>query len=144
MQDKIERDWFKPSKHEVIHYIFLYFFNIFLYFHIFFVIRNHRRDSKFPHNLWNVFERVAAGLPRTNNNIEGWHRRMSVSVGCHHPNIWQAMNRLLRHQIIAGEASPLQRPQYRDLNQRLQMLVANYHNRPRLEYLRGIAHNLNM
>ena len=96
-------------------------------------IRNHRRDPKFPHNLWNVFERVAAGLPRTNNNIEGWHRRMSASVGCHHLNIWlfldvlkreQAMNRLLRHQIIAGEAPPLQRRQYRDLNQRLQMLVA--------------------
>ena len=40
MQDKIERDWFKPSKHEVIHYIFLYIFHIFLYFHIFFVITN--------------------------------------------------------------------------------------------------------
>ena len=40
MQDKIESDWFKPSKHEVIHYIFLYFFYIFLYFHIFFVITN--------------------------------------------------------------------------------------------------------
>ena len=40
MQDKIERDWFKPSKHEVIHYIFLIFFYIFSYFHIFFVITN--------------------------------------------------------------------------------------------------------
>ena len=53
------------------------------------------------------------------------------------------MNRVLIHRIIAGEAPP-QRRQYRDLNQRLQTLAANYHNRPRLEYLRGIAHNLSM
>ena len=40
MQAKIECDWFKPSKHEVIHYMFLYIFYIFLYFHILFVITN--------------------------------------------------------------------------------------------------------
>ena len=101
-------------------------------------IRNRRRDSKFPH-MWNVFDRVAAGLPRTHNNIEGWHRRMAASVWCHHPNIWlfldvlkreQTTNRVLIHQIIAGEAPPPQRRQYRDLNQRLQTLASNYHNRP--------------
>ena len=59
-------------------------------------IRNRRRDPKFPHNLWNVFDRVAAGLPRTNNNIEGWHRRMGASVGCHHPNIWLFLDVLKR------------------------------------------------
>ena len=55
---------------------------------------------KLPHNLWNAFERVAARLPRTNSNIESWHRRMAASVGCHHPNIWLVLDVLKREQTM--------------------------------------------
>jgi len=54
--------------------------------------RRNRRGPTFVHALWNCYARVEAGLPRTNNNIEGWHRRMAASVGCHHPNIWMFLD----------------------------------------------------
>ena len=82
----------------------------------------------------NCYDRVEAGLPRTNNNIEGWHRRMAASCGCHHPNIWifldvlkkeQSLNRMTVIQILAGEGTPPQRRIYRDLGQRLQTLVGD-------------------
>ena len=115
--------------------------------------RRNRRGPVFPLPLWNMVDRVHAGLPRTNNNIEGWHRHMDASVGCHHPSIWtfldvlkkeQALNRINILQIIAGEGPPPQRRIYRNITQRLETLVAAYDNRPRLEFLRSVAHNLHM
>ena len=35
--------------------------------------RRHRRDPRFSHDMWNVFHCTLQELPRTNNNIEGWH-----------------------------------------------------------------------
>jgi hypothetical protein len=36
--------------------------------------RRHRRDPRFSHDMWNVYHCTLQELPRTNNNIEGWHR----------------------------------------------------------------------
>ena len=47
-----------------------------------------RREPRFQYSMWNCHDRVGEGFPRTNNHCEGWHRRMSASVGAYHPNIW--------------------------------------------------------
>ena len=39
----------------------------------------------FPINLWNMFHRTDAELPRTSNIIEGWHRSFNVQVSSYHP-----------------------------------------------------------
>ncbi len=115
--------------------------------------RRRRRGPTFPPAIWNVYSRVEAGLPRTNNNIEGWHRRMDASAGCHHPNIWvfldilkkeEALNRITVIQTLAGQGPPPQRRTYRNITQRLQTLVGDYENRGRLDFLRGVAHNLHV
>ena len=31
--------------------------------------------------IWNVKQRLDSGLPKTNNHVEGWHRRIQSSVG---------------------------------------------------------------
>ena len=36
--------------------------------------RRQRRDTRFSHDMWNVYQRTLQELPRTNNNIDGWHR----------------------------------------------------------------------
>ena len=37
--------------------------------------RNRQRAAPtFSIDLWNMFQRAQGGLPRTNNNIEGWHQ----------------------------------------------------------------------
>ncbi|QQP39097.1 Uncharacterized protein FKW44_019871, partial [Caligus rogercresseyi] len=34
----------------------------------------------FAINLWNIVNQTDERLPRTNNNVEGWHRRFSSQV----------------------------------------------------------------
>ena len=66
-------------------------------------------------------------------------------------NIWlfldvlkreQSLNTLTVHQILAGEAAPPQRRIYRNITQRLQNLLTEYDSKTRLDFLRGIALNL--
>ena len=59
-----------------------------------------------------VFERTTADEPRTNNILEGWHRRFNTIVVKHHPNICEFLERLkgeqahtdtLVEQLVAGQ-----------------------------------------
>ena len=43
-----------------------------------------RRESLFPIEIWNMFNRTDEELPRTNNAVEGWHRGFQANVAaCH-------------------------------------------------------------
>ena len=44
-----------------------------------------RRRSLFALNLWNMFHRTFDDFPRTNNHVEGWHRRFQAQVSSCHP-----------------------------------------------------------
>ena len=41
-----------------------------------------RRGVTFPVTMWNVYDRVNDGLPRTNNAVEGWDRAHAVQRRC--------------------------------------------------------------
>ena len=41
-----------------------------------------------------MYERTIADEPRTNNILEGWHRRFNTIVAKHHPNIYGFLERL--------------------------------------------------
>ena len=45
-----------------------------------------RKDPHFVHVQWNVHSRTTEGLPRTSNNVEGWHLAFSHIVS-HHPHL---------------------------------------------------------
>ena len=62
--------------------------------------RHGRRQPPFAHTMWSVHNRVEEGLPRTNNHVEGWHRRMQSNVGAYHPSIWHFLNVLRREQSL--------------------------------------------
>ena len=47
-------------------------------------------------------------------------------------------------QALAGEDPPPQHQKYRDVTNRLKNVVSEENNRPVLDFLRGIAHNLQM
>jgi len=73
--------------------------------------------------------------------------------GGHHPNFWrflsvlqrqQSLSELEQTQLMAGEEAPPTRKRYKDNNERIVALVNDYTNRPKLEYLEGIAFNLKM
>ena len=51
--------------------------------------RGRRLEPLFPHALWNMNARVEDNLPRTNNDIEGWHSGFAVMFRYTHPPVWQ-------------------------------------------------------
>ena len=51
-------------------------------------------NGNFPPNHWNYFNQH---MPRTNNNVEGWHSRMTEVITKSHPNIFA------RIEFIRGE-----------------------------------------
>ena len=40
----------------------------------------HRGDPTFAHDVWNMYMRTRDELPRTNNNVEGWHRGVQFHI----------------------------------------------------------------
>ena len=110
-----------------------------------------RANPIFSIAMWNMFHRTHQEMPRTNNNIEGWHRRFQGLCMGHHLTFWkflstlkkeESVNRAEMAQIEAGHAPPAQRRRYMDVNERILNLVDNYGNRELFPFLRGIAHNI--
>ena len=60
--------------------------------------RRNRAPPLFSHEVWNINIRVTNDLPRTNNSVEGWNRKMQSAVGANHPNLWRFLNVLKREQ----------------------------------------------
>lgn len=115
-------------------------------------IRRRRRGKPtFDLEVWNVYSRVTQDLPRTNNAVEGWNRKMQSAVSCKHPNLWkffnvlkkeQSLNNVAVDQLLGGHTSQPQRKKYKDCNGRITTIVADFCNRDIMDYLKGIAHNI--
>lgn len=110
-----------------------------------------RRPPMFSLNLWNMFHRTYNELPRTNNSVEGWHRRFQSQVSSCHPVFWKFLQMLQNEeslirvdiiQNLVGHPPAPQRRRYLDCNRRILAIVDDYANQNRMRYLRFIAHNL--
>ena len=100
-----------------------------------------------------MYDHTIGDLLRTNNAVEGWHRRFQANVGAYHRNFWkfidilkweQSLNHVNISQARAGHQPEPQRRRYQDSNRRIKNIVQDYHNRDRLQYLRGLTHNISM
>lgn len=49
---------------------------------------NGRAQPNFSVALWNMYDRVNANLPTTNNYL-GWHHAFQNTVDCHHPAVYK-------------------------------------------------------
>lgn len=114
--------------------------------------RGGRSDPIFQIALWNVNTSVLEDLPKTNNAVEGWHRGFSQLIGAYHPSIWkfieglkkeQSLNELKIEQFVAGIQQQPGKKKYKEVAARIKVIVADYGNRSLLDFLRGIAHNVN-
>ena len=110
-----------------------------------------RRNPTFHHDVWNMFQRSLSELPRTNNYVEGWHRRLQANLYVYHPTLWKLIEVLKREeslvsteiaQVVGGHPAPAQRRRYADSAKRILAIVNDYNNRQLLDYLRAIANNL--
>jgi hypothetical protein len=80
-----------------------------------------RRPPNFSLELWNQYDSTLAGLLKTNNNVEGWHRAFSSLLGSCHPTIWQLyptidilknqqnLTDIKINQFIVGQEPPKQK-----------------------------------
>ena len=78
-----------------------------------------RRQPMFPIELWNMnmFHRTQDELPRTNNNVDVWHRRFQSNVSAPHHNMEilgilkkeQCLARVEALQALRGHQPPAQR-----------------------------------
>ncbi|CAF3251734.1 unnamed protein product [Rotaria sp. Silwood2] len=57
-----------------------------------------RKKPLFPIELWNVYDRTVANLPRSNNSIEGWHNAFAKRVAIAHPSISKLTEKIRREQ----------------------------------------------
>ena len=103
--------------------------------------------------MWNMHERAVEELPKTNNHVEGFRRKMLSAVSAQRPNIWnlldvlkkkQGMTNVTLNQIVGGHAPPPQRRKYQENAQQVLTVVRDFNNRPALDFLRCIAYNIRM
>jgi hypothetical protein len=90
---------------------------------------------------------------RTNNALEGWHRRINGLLGRHHPNIWhcisilqeeQAASEITIQQLLAGHVVNRRRVAYRESDRRINRLRQRYQTGGinATDFITGVAHNL--
>ncbi|CAF4128120.1 unnamed protein product [Rotaria magnacalcarata] len=57
-----------------------------------------RKKPLFDHKLWNIYDRIIADIPRSNNSVEGWHNSFASRVPINHPNIIKLAEKIRREQ----------------------------------------------
>lgn len=115
-----------------------------------------QKEGQFPIKYWNHYDAYLSGLPRTNKNVEGWHRSFNEIVRQKHPTLWnllrslkveQSKNELTIAEIRNAVPQPPQSKIYRDLNKRITAIVEKYDDplyTDKMEYLKAIANNLSL
>ncbi|CAF4818092.1 unnamed protein product [Rotaria magnacalcarata] len=110
-----------------------------------------RKNTQFAQQLWNVYDRVVAGLPRSNNSVEGWHNAFASRVSINHPNIIKLTEKIRREQskfeiditeIAQGYQIRTQKACYRKLDDRIERLVSTYDSSQLDQYLTNMAGNI--
>ena len=94
-----------------------------------------------------INSRVIQNLPRTTNDVEGWHNTFDRSLCVTQPSIWKiidalqkdsAANHLSIAQQAAGQAAPPQKRRYRVIDQQISNIVGDYGNGNTIDFL-GIS-----
>lgn len=116
-----------------------------------FIVGAGRKKPIFDHSLWNVYDRVIADLPRSNNSVEGWHKAFATRVTVAHPTIKKLTEKIIREQsrfevdiaqILQGRQPKPRKACYIKLDERISKLVREYSPSKIPEYLHSIAANV--
>ena len=100
-----------------------------------------------------MYDSIQLGVPRTQNAVEAWHRRLESLVGRAHLGVYNIIENFQKEQeqvdaqvecILRGEQPPKRRKVDEEKEKRILTVVNDQPNRPVMDYLRGIAHNLSL
>ncbi|KAG8237555.1 hypothetical protein J437_LFUL017180 [Ladona fulva] len=112
-----------------------------------------RSPPLFPPELWSAYDQIESGIPRTQNNVEPWHRRFNTLVGRPHIGVYKIIQEIAQDQIrvqrrveeiVRGRHSTPSKKRYVHKERRLQAIIADRQNRSVIDFVRGIAHNINL
>ena len=115
------------------------------------VHRLQRHPPRFPPTVWSIHHLQEYNLPRTNNNLEAWHRRFQTVVERFHLGVYSMINEFVKEEhrtnqeverIIAGIKQVKKKKEQIQREQRLASVLARYGTAPLDDYLRGIAYSL--
>jgi hypothetical protein len=105
----------------------------------------------FPVHYWNVHDRTMKKLPRTNNTVEAWNRRIGTLCESSHVPLYKLIEVLIReqHQVRstiesrkAGADVKSKKYHQQQLDKRLHNLVCKYAETELTDFVEGIAHNM--
>ena len=111
-----------------------------------------RLPPLFPHHMWNVLDRSAAGSARTTNSLKAFHHTFNSLLSCQHPTIWKLLESLEAQQNISrstifkiGRGDTFKpSAKERRRNERIANLIAGYTRATADSFLTGIAYNYMM
>ena len=110
-----------------------------------------RSPPLYPPILWSVNPRVELGIPRTQNAVESWHRRLNILVGGAHIGIFKLIKELQKEQhqveaqiesIVRGEPAKKQKAAEKCREERIMSIFREKSSYDTSNFFRGIAHNL--
>ncbi|KAG0442238.1 hypothetical protein DMUE_0425 [Dictyocoela muelleri] len=70
-------------------------------------------DGRIPKNIffvhfWSVVTRVKNDIPKTTNNLEGWHRSLNNNFLCSHPSMYEFSEEIKKqHAIVENKINKL-------------------------------------
>ncbi|CAF0764984.1 unnamed protein product [Brachionus calyciflorus] len=105
-----------------------------------------RKDPKFKHDLWKVYVRNIENMPRTNNNIEGWHSALQ-NVIRRSPVIYAFIDKIKLEQAnmeaihlqLVTRRLPKRKASYVELDKRISEIIKDYSKIKVIDYLRNLA-----
>ncbi|CAF1108002.1 unnamed protein product [Rotaria sp. Silwood1] len=92
-------------------------------------------------------------FPRTQNQVEAWHRRWAILIARSHAGILTIIKQIQKEQnevkmeiekAMRGEPAPKKRKEDANKETRIQNVIADRGNRSTMDFLRGIVHNLSL
>ena len=107
----------------------------------------------FPPQLWSVYDSIELGIPRTQNNVEAWHRRWGTLVSKSHVGVYTIIQEFQKEQqwvevqienVLRGQQRPKQKKSIIDREKRIMTIFNDKENRTVMDFLRGIAHNISL
>ena len=110
-----------------------------------------RSPPLFVPDFWSVADNINNAFPRTQNSVEAWHRRWETLIGCAHVGVFKIIQEIRKEQnrverdiesIVRGAPRPVQSRRHYMRETRIQTVFNDRNNRSRMEFLRGIAHNM--
>lgn len=111
-------------------------------------LKKKRRAAIFPPALWSVHENVLKNIPRTSNNLEGWHCKWNGLLKAGNPPFYSVVTQFQNEErsvnaellrMLQGEQPKKRSKKSVVLDEKLRQVVTNYDRTKNLDFLTGVA-----